>query len=284
VVKHHSFSAAADELGLSKSSVSKQIRALEDRLGARLLDRTTRRMRLTEVGAAFHDRCAAIVTAAEEAELAVTQLQMTPRGRLRISAPVSLGQRYLTDVVDDYLTLYPDVEIELDLSDRFVDLVDEGYDLAIRVGALPDSSLVARKLADSRRVVVGSPSYLADHGVPQTPADVGAHECLLYTYSQVPADVWRFDGPDGEISIRVHGRLRTNNGDVLAAAAGDGIGIAMLPDFIVAAELRAGRLQAALSDMCQSLGGIYAVYPHNRHLSANVRLFVDELVATFASR
>ncbi len=283
VVQAGGFSAAAATLGVSKSTVSKQVRALEDRLGSRLLDRTTRSVRLTNVGAAFYEQCAQAVSAAEEAELAVTQMQPTPCGRLRVTAPISFGQRFVVDVVGDYLTYYPEVGVDLDLSDRTTNIIDEGYDLAIRIGRLPDASLIAQHPADPRPAPVGPPTYLAERGTPETPADLGTHDCLLYS-DQLSGDHWTFDGPDGEIRVRVHGRLRSNNGDALAAAAGDGLGLALLPDFIVRDEIRAGRLVSVLASMCQRLGGVYAVYPENRHLSAKVRVFVDLLDATFSSR
>jgi len=276
VVQAESFSGAAATLGVAKSTVSKQVRALEAHLGSRLLERTTRSLRLTDVGAAFYAQCAEVVSAAQEAELAVTQLQPTPCGRLRVTAPVSFGQRVVVDVVDDFLTFYPEVSVDLQLSDRVANLVDEGYDLAIRIGGAPDSSLVSRHLVETRLVMVGSPSYLAAHGTPQTPADLGAHHCLLQSDRPAP-DHWTFDGPDGEYRVRVHGRLRVNSIDALAAAASDGQGLAMLPDFAVRGEVQAGRLVSVLRDMCQRLGAVYAVYPDNRHLSAKVRVFVDLL-------
>ena len=240
-------------------------------------------MKPTDVGKAFYERCKAIVGAAEEAELSVTELSAVPRGRLRIAAPVALGQRYLNDVVGDYLTLYPEVRIELDLTDRAIDLHEEGVDLVLRVGARKDPSLIARQLLPARQIVVGAPRYFSTHPLPETPADVGAHACLLCGHD-TPPDTWRFAGPDGEIAVRVEGRVTSNSLDALAAAACDGLGLAMLPDFVVADELRTGRLLPALDDWCPSLGGIHAVYPHDRHLSAKVRAFVDELVATFSSR
>jgi DNA-binding transcriptional LysR family regulator len=240
-------------------------------------------MRMTDIGASFYEQCAQVISAAEEAELSVTQMQTTPRGRLRMTAPMSFGQRFVTEAVNDYLTYYPDVTVDLDLADRTANLVEEGYDLAIRIGRLTDSTMIARRLCDARAVVVGSPSYFAARSVPRTPADLGAHECLMYSYA-ADGDAWRFDGPDGPLSVRVRGRLRVNNGDALATAAIDGLGLAMLPDFIVADDIRNGRLVRALEDMCPSLGGVYAVYPENRHLSAKVRVFVEQLEATFSSR
>ncbi len=280
VVELGSFSAAARELSLAKSTVSKRIAALEGRLGALLLHRTTRTLRMTEVGAAYFDRCLAVLAAAEEAERAVTRMQGVPRGRLRVSAPMSFGQRYLASSVARFLQDHPEVEVDLDLSDRMVDVVGEGFDVAIRVGALRDSSLIARRLAPSRSLVVGSPAYFHGRGRPRSPEELREHACLLYAY-QASGDTWHFRGPSGPTAVRVQGRLRANNGDVLALAAQAGLGLALLPDFIVDADLRTGRLEPALAEFCRSEAVLHAVYPHARHLMPKVRAFVDLLAADF---
>ncbi len=282
VVERGSFSAAARELHLAKSTVSKRIAALEERLGARLLQRTTRTVRLTEVGAAYYDRCLAVLEAAAEAERAVTRMQGTPRGRLRVSAPMSFGQRYLASSIASFLQEHPEVEVDLDLSDRMVDVIGEGFDVAIRVGELRDSSLIARRLAPSRSLVVGSPAYFHRRGRPQSPEGLREHECLLYAY-QASGDTWHFRGPGGASAVRVRGRLRANNGDVLSLAAQSGLGLALLPDFIVDAELRTGRLEPALAEHCRAEAVLHAVYPHARHLMPKVRAFVDRLAADFGA-
>ncbi|MEZ4382181.1 MAG: LysR family transcriptional regulator [Nannocystaceae bacterium] len=282
VVDRGSFSAAAADLGVAKSTVSKRIAALEERLGARLLYRTTRSVRPTEVGATYYERCLAVLAAAEEAERAVTRMQQVPRGRLRVSAPMSFGQRYLAPVVAEFMRDFPEVEVDLDLSDRMVDVIAEGFDVAIRVAALPDSSLIARRLAGSRRLVVGAPSYFRARGRPASPAALAEHDCLLYAY-QASGDTWHFDGPGGAQAVRVAGRLRANNGDVLAVAACAGLGLALLPDFIVEPELRAGRLEPTLPEHCRAETALYAVYPHARHLVPKVRAFVDRLAGRFAA-
>jgi DNA-binding transcriptional LysR family regulator len=278
VVDEGGFSPAARRLGVAKSTISKRIRSLEDRLGARLLNRTTRSQSLTEVGAAYYERCSAIVDAAREAEAAVTHQQTTPHGRLRLSAPMSFGQRYLDPVIAEFLRGHPNAELELDLDDRTIDVVDEGYDLAIRIGSISESSLVMRELLSSRFCIVASPGYLAKRGSPHTPDELFEHDCLLYSY-QRSGDSWRFDGPDGPLQVRVTGRMRANNGDALAQAASAGLGLALLPDFIVEREISAGRLCTVLDDWCQQRVAVHAVYPHNRHLSAKVRVFVDLLEA-----
>jgi DNA-binding transcriptional LysR family regulator len=235
---------------------------------------------LTEVGRAFYERSARVVAEAEEAELAVTRLQATPRGRLRISAPVSFGLRHLGPALPEFMTRCPEVTLDIDFADRFVDLIDEGYDLAVRIGTLADSSLIARRVALSRLVVCAAPAYWVRRGRPAHPQDLTGHDCLTYAYLRTPNE-WLFGGPEGRIAVRVEGGLRTNNGDVSLQAALAGLGVARLPTFIVGPDLAAGRLEAVLSAYEPPPGGVYAVYPHNRHLSAKVRAFVDYLVERF---
>jgi DNA-binding transcriptional LysR family regulator len=280
VVEAHSFTAAARQLGMSKSAVSKAVAGLEDRLGARLLNRTTRRLSLTEVGRAFYERSARVVAEAEEAELAVTRLQGAPRGTLRVSAPVSFGILHLGPALPRFMERYPEVRLDIDFADRFVDLLDEGYDLAVRIGNLPDSSLVARRLAESRFVVCAAPGYWDRRGRPERPQDLAGHGCVTYAYHATPAE-WAFDGPEGRIAVRVDGALRSNNGDVARQVALAGLAVVRLPAFIVGPDLAAGRLEAVLIDYEPSPVGVFAVYPHNRHLSAKVRAFVDFLVERF---
>lgn len=280
VVEARSFTAAAAALDLSKSAVSKQVARLEDRLGARLLNRTTRRLSLTEVGAAFYERCARILVEVEDAELAVGRLQDAPRGTLRINAPMSFGQLHLAPAVADFLNGHPGLAIDLTLNDRIVDLVEEGYDVAIRISRLADLSLIARRLVPSRRVVCGSPAYFERHGVPRHPADLRRHNCLLYSYLP-SAEEWQFVGPDGPAAVRVSGTLRANNGDALEAAMLTGLGVALQPTFIAGRDLQAGRLVAVMPDYVDESASVYAVYPHSRHLSAKVRAFIDFLAARF---
>lgn len=275
VVEAASFTAAARELGMSKSAVSKAVAALEDRLGARLLNRTTRRLALTEVGRAFYERSARVVAEAEEAELAVTRLQATPRGTLRVNAPVSFGTLHLGPLLPDFMTLHPELKVDIDFTDRFVDLIEEGYDVAVRIANLPDSSLIARRLAANRMAICAAPAYWDRRGRPQKPADLVGHACVTYAYS--PND-WPFAGPAGRFTVRVDGPLRTNNGEVTLAVALAGQGVVQLPTFICGPALAAGRLEAVLVEWLPPPAGIHAVYPHNRHLSAKVRAFVDFLV------
>ncbi len=274
VVEAGSFSAAARLLGLSKSAVSKRVAGLEDRLGARLLNRTTRRLSLTEVGAAFHQRAVRILADVEEAELSVTRLHADPRGTLRINAPMSFGHLHVAPAMAEFMARYPDLRVELILNDRIIDLVEEGFDAAIRIQRMPDSSLVARKLALIRQVVCAVPEYWRTHGRPREPAAIEAHNCLIYTYQQVP-DQWRFQGPDGPLTKKISGSFRANNGEALRSAALAGLGVYLGPSFIVGDDLRTGRMEAVLQEYEEIDLAVYAVYPQNRHLSAKVRVFVD---------
>ncbi|WP_119458837.1 LysR family transcriptional regulator [Rhodospirillaceae bacterium SYSU D60014] len=275
-----SFSAAARQLGLAKSVVSKLVMGLENHLGARLLNRTTRRLSLTEAGVTYYEACARILGAVEEADLSVSRLQAIPRGRLKVNASMSFGFLHLAPAIPDFLARYPELQIDLTLNDRFVDLVDGGYDVAVRIGALADSSLIARKLAPARRIVCGSPDYFARHGVPQLPEDLADHNCLGYSY-QVSGNEWPFRGPEREHRVKVSGSFEVNNGDALRAAAIGGLGIVLLPSFIIGDDLAAGRLRCVLSAYRAPETDIHAVYPHSRHLSAKVRAFVDFLAERF---
>ena len=280
VVDSGGISAAARDLRLSKSAVSKQLAALEDRLGARLLHRTTRRMSLTEAGTGFLEHCRRVVAEAEAAENAVGALQAEPRGVLRVNAPMTFGTMHLAVAIPDFMAQFPQVAVDLSLNDRMVDLVEEGFDVAVRIARLADSSLVARKLAPARRVMVAAPSYLDRRGRPRILADLTEHDVLSYSYVSA-SEEWRFVGPSGEESVRVEGHLRANNGEILLAACLAGTGIAALPTFISGPCLRAGSLVRVLPDYESAAFGIHAVWPANRHLSAKVRSFVDFLAQRF---
>lgn len=280
VVEDRSFTQAADALGRSKSAVSKAVSQLEDRLGARLLNRTTRRLSLTEAGTAYYERAARILAEAAEADSAVSALQDEPRGTLRINAPMSFGQRHLAPAIGGFLERYPELRLDITLSDRFVDLIGEGYDVAVRIAALPDSSLIAAKLAPNRRVVCASPDYLARAGTPRHPQDLRQHNYFGYTY-QATGNTWRFVGPEGPATVRVTGSLTANNGDILKAAMLQGLGLGLVPTFSIADELKSGELVVVLPDYIDTETSVYAVYPHSRHLSAKVRAFVDYLRRRF---
>lgn len=277
VVRSGSFTAAADKLGLSKSVVSKYVTRLEDRLGARLLHRTTRRLSLTEVGQAFFGRSQRALDEIEEAEAEVSRLQGEPRGSLRLSSPMSFGILHLAPLLPAFQERYPELTVDMVLDDRKADLVDEGFDLAIRIGELPDSSLVARRLGPCRHVVCGSPEYFARHGVPQSPKELAEHPALTYRYQESPGE-WRFVGRDGGYrQVAIDSRLQMNNSLALREAALKGAGVTLTPTFVVGADIQAGRLMAVLTDYKALEISIYAVYPQRKHLSPKVRAFVEFL-------
>jgi DNA-binding transcriptional LysR family regulator len=281
VVDLNGFSAAAKDLGLSKSKVSKLVACLEDEMGARLLNRTTRRLSLTEAGQAFYQGAQRAMAEADAAQAAVTQFSAAPRGVLRVNAPMSFGVRHVAPALSDFLSAYPEVSVELDLNDRVVDLVEEGYDLAIRIVRLRDSSLIARVLAPSRNILCAAPAYLARRGTPCQPEDLSGHDCLIYSY-QATGDRWRFTGPGGERQVKIGGRVRANNGDALLRAALGGLGIALLPSFICGEDLRAGRLLQLLPEWNQrGHADVSAVYPASRNLLPKVRVFIDFLAAHY---
>lgn len=284
VVERGSFTRAADELELSRAAVSKYLSRLEERLGARLIHRTTRRLSLTEAGAALFEASRGALERIEEAEDAVATLQKEPRGRLKVSAPMGFGILYLGAAVADFLRDHPGIAIDLHLDDRFVNLVAEGLDMAIRIGALTDSSLVARRIAVTQPIVVASPGYLDAHGVPETPADLAAHNCLLYSYLST-ANVWRFAAPDGrEVPVAVTGNVRVNNGNLECEMAAAGVGLAMVPTFYAAPYLRTGRLKRVLERYRMAALGIHAVYPERSRVPPKVRAFTDFLAARFGRR
>ena len=284
VVERGSFTLAAEELGLSRAVVSKYLSRLESRLGARLLHRTTRRLSLTEAGAALFEASRGAIERIEEAQSAVARFQSEPRGALRVSAPMSFGILHLGEPMAQFTGDYPGVSVELRLDDRYVNLVEEGFDVAIRIGVLRDSTLVARKLSVTRSIACAAPGYLAEKGEPQVPEDLAAHDCLLYTYLSA-GNVWRFTAPDGrEIPVAISGSVRANNGLVLAAAAAAGRGIAILPSFYLGASLREGKLRRILAEYRLPELGIYAVYPQTAHVPPKVRVFVDFLARRFGRK
>lgn len=276
VAEQGSFSAAADQLHMSKSAVSKSIAGLEDHLGARLLNRTTRKLSLTEAGSLYLEACARIIAEVEEAENSTQRLQSNPRGKLRVNAPMSFGVSHVAPLIVPFMAAFPDIEVDLTLNDRFVDLVDEGFDLAIRIGSLDDSTLIARKLGEDEILLVAAPNYLERRGVPAAPADLSDHDCLVYTYGRT-RDEWRFRSENGLAPVRVQGRFRANNGDAVRVAAVGGLGVALLPQFIIRDDLVTGRLVRLLPEISAAPLEIHAIYPHNRHQSAKLRTFIDYL-------
>ena len=286
VVDGGSFSAAGRELGLAPSSVARSVAALEDDLGVRLLNRTTRKLSLTEAGRLFLERARRILVEVEEARLSVTQLEADPRGTLRLNLPTAFGRTHVVPMLPDFLAQYPDLSLDLSLTDAFVDLVEEGIDLAVRVGELQDSSLVARKLAPNIRVICASPDYFERHGYPMCPDDLESHNCLIYKRGNDRV-VWHLRDSAGVIhDVPISGHLQTNNTEALLALVLDGVGIAVLPTWLVGNDIAEGRLETVFPDYDVSPTAldtnIYAVFPYNRHLSPKVRACIDALVARFS--
>jgi DNA-binding transcriptional LysR family regulator len=282
VVEAGSFVAAAGVLGLSKAAVSRQVAELEHRLGARLLHRTTRRLSLTDDGQLFYGRAKELLAAIDEAESEIASRSGEPSGLLRINAPLTFGVLHLAPLWGRFADAHPKVALEIDLSDRIVDLVEEGYDLAVRITNLPSSQLVSRQLASSRMVLCASPEYIARHGAPAHPDDLTAHRVISYSYWST-RDEWRFSGPDGEVRVRTQPRIHANNGDTCRAAALDHQGIILQPDFLVGDDLRQGTLVELLPDYASLTIGIHAVYPSRKYLPIKTRRMVDFLVTAFAT-
>jgi len=277
VAKAGSFAAAAKELGLSRAMATKHVMQLENGLGIRLLNRTTRHLNLTEVGAVYLERCRQILDDMEEMELAVTRLQTEPRGLLKVSATPFFGSYHLIPAISAYMEVYPDVHVDLTLQTSYVDLIEEGFDLAIQLDDLQDSSLIARSLGTSQRVVCGSPAYFKKFGTPKSPEELRNHNCLV-NLSLAPRDQWQFNIPGGEtMTIKVQGTLQANVADALRIAALSGLGLVILPTYMVGQDIRKSRLQAILTEYVPAPLEIHAVYPHRKHLSAKVRTFVDFL-------
>ena len=283
VVENSSFAGAAARLDISASMVTLHVKELEERLGVRLLNRTTRKVSLTETGRAYYERCKRLLADLEETEQAVSDMHAAPRGELRVNATPTFGILQLAPAMADFTTRFPAISVELILSERMVDLVEEGFDVAVRVGELPNSSLIARQLAPCRMVVCGAPSYFEKHGKPRTPDDLTAHNCLTVAGTEKSYyRAWHLMAADGTaLNISPMGNLRTNSGAVLIVAAIAGHGLAYLPTYLVGDALQSGRLATVLDDYMAPPPPLRALYPHNRYLSAKVRAFVDFLAARF---
>ena len=280
VVASGSLSAAARDLGLSTAVVSRRLAALESRLGVRLVNRTTRRLALTDEGAAYHEACARILAEIEDADAAATARRVEPQGVLKVALPASFGHKHIAPLVPPFAERYPRIQLVFSLSDRTVNMIEEGYDLAIRIGELEDSSLAARKLAPNRRVVCASPAYLARHGAPRTPEDLQRHNCLTTNDLQM---TWEYKDPDGKRgSVRVSGQYACDNWEVLREWALAGLGIALKSTWDVRLQLEGGLLVPVLPgyDFGTDVA-IYAVYPHRRYLPAKTRVFIDYLAESF---
>lgn len=282
VVEMRGFAAAARVMGLSRSVVNKSVVKLENELGAQLLSRSTRKVTPTDTGLAFYDRCIQILADLDEAVTSVKELQDHPTGRLRVNAPMTFGQQHLGPIVVEYLESYPDVDVEVILNDRFIDPIDEGFDVTIRVARPMDStSLVRHEIGPAPMVLCASPGYLEHAGEPVDPSELKNHRCLQYGYSG-SLNQWQLDGPDGEQSYALNRVLCCNNGDMLKRAVLGDQGIAKLPLFIVAGEIERGEMRRVLPDHPPPTLALSAIYPRHRHLSAKVRLFVEMVERKFA--
>jgi DNA-binding transcriptional LysR family regulator len=281
VVEQGHLSRAAERLGISTSAVSRHLADLEAHLGVRLLNRTTRRLSLTEAGQAFYERSVQLLADLEEAEAAVSSGAVAPRGTLKLTCSITFGVRLLAPAIAAFAARHPALRFEIELADRQVDIVDEGIDLAVRIGDVGPQTLIGRRIGSMQLVCCAAPSYLAAHGTPRTPPELARHACLTYAYA-ASGNTWRFlDGQGREHTVRVQGGVHANSGQMLTVLAAAGMGIALEPDFIVAPELASGALVALLPGYAPAASGIYAVYPSRRHLSAKVRAFVDFLVERF---
>jgi DNA-binding transcriptional LysR family regulator len=281
VVVSGGFAAAARQMGQSRSTVNKLVIALENDLGAQLLHRSTRVVTPTETGLAFYERCVEILSSLEDAERSVAQLHGEPKGRLRINAPMTFGTMHLAGAIADFIAQYPDLQVELTLSDRFIDPIEEGFDVTVRIAEpQPTSSLLVQPLIPAKRVLCASPTYLEKHGTPMHPTELRSHSCLHY--GQIAMEHrWTLTGVDGEYTAIVQGMLCSNNGEVLRDAAIRGLGVTLLPRFIVEPALQQGTLQIVLPNYHPSELFIEVLYPVNRHLSTKIRLLVDFLQERF---
>lgn len=272
VAETESFTAAAKRLGISTAQVSRQVSALETRLTTKLFYRTTRKVSVTEAGNVYYQHCRQVLDGLDEAERAITNLQSTPTGKLKITAPVTYGERSIAPLVNDFVIKYPDLEVLLQLTNQKMDLVNEGFDLAIRLGKLDDSSMMAKRLASRTQYVCASPDYLSAFGVPHSLSELDRHNCLQGTL-----DYWRFQEKGKARNIRVKGSISCNSGRALVDAALKGIGIVQLPDYYVVPYIEDGQLVSLLEQNREPDEGVWALYPHNRHLSPKVRLLLDYL-------
>ena len=279
VVELGGFTAAAQARAISPTMVSNHIKMLEEHLGAKLLNRTTRRQSITEIGADYFAQCLDIIARVDAAETAAREMVAKPRGRLRISAPVTLGSHFLVPAFADYLDLYPEVGIDFHLNDRVIDLADEGFDAALRFGNLPDSGLIARQLMPLTRIICASPEYLAKHGTPQRPEDLADHNCLAF-HSTSPELNWPIQGSDGK-STRISGHLTINNGPALLRAALAGIGIVMLPDYMLAEDIETGKLVRLFPGHDFPSPPLQLVYLPDRNMTPKLRSFVDFILHRF---
>ncbi|GAA5135263.1 LysR substrate-binding domain-containing protein [Thalassotalea piscium] len=278
VAESESFTKASKNLGISTAQVSRQISALEKRLNIKLFYRTTRKVSLTEEGRIFYQHCRSVLDGLDAAERAITNLQSKPQGKVKLTAPVTYGEQFILPLVNNFIVKYPNIEVSAYLSNQQIDLVEQGYDLAIRLGKLSDSTLMAKKLGQRTNYICASPIYLKKHGIPHSLSELNKHNCLLGSL-----DYWRFKESNKEKNIRVHGKVRYNSGYSLADACVKGLGIVQLPDYYVKEHVKNGDLMTLLDNYREPEEGIWAVYPQNRHLSPKIRLLVDYLAENLVS-
>ncbi|MDZ4095237.1 MAG: LysR family transcriptional regulator [Paracoccaceae bacterium] len=276
VIETGSFAAAARRLGSGSGQASKLVSRLESVLGVRLLNRSTRAVSATEVGQAYFERVRALLEDFGDLDQSVRDASQAPRGKLRLTAPLTFGTVQLVPALNDFARRYPEISLDVQFSDRVVSLVDEGFDAAIRVGHPADTSLIARKLCESRVLIVASGDYLAEHGMPQHPDDLTRHDCIIDSNFRDPAQ-WRFQGPEATMTVAVQGRLWYSNAEACLCAAKAGLGIAHVPEFVAARSLATGQVQSILHGFEEPPHGVYALYPPGRHLAAKVRVLVDFL-------
>jgi DNA-binding transcriptional LysR family regulator len=280
VVDAGSFVGASDSLEMSKPAVSRYVADLETRLGVRLLHRTTRKLSLTDEGEVFYSRCKELLVGIDEAEAEITSRSGEATGQLKVSAPVSFGLLHLAPLWADFMARHPKVVLDVTLADRMVDLVEEGFDIAVRIARLPSSTLISRKLSSTRIIVCASPDYLKAHGTPRHPSELAGHSVVAYSLLTT-GDTWEFDGPDGHVAVKVEPRMRTNSGDTCRAVALRHQGLIFQPSFLIAADLQSGALVEVMPEYRSSDIGIYAVYPTRKHVLPKVRLLIDHLVGAF---
>lgn len=284
IVERGTITAAAAHLQLAKSAVSRRLSELEERLGVELFHRSTRKLNLTESGRELYQRCLQIMDEIVEAESSIKEAHQDIRGKIKIAAPLSFGLMHLASAIIDFQKEHPAITFDIDFNDREVDLIQEGFDVAVRIAQLKDSSLIARKLAELSTVVCASPEYLSRHGKPSIPEDLKQHDCITYSYLTRP-DQWDFLDSDGKlISVNVKNIIRANNGEFMRDAASAGLGIIRQPTFIAFKDIDSGKLIPLLEDYTSTTVNAYAIYPPTRHLSQRVRQFIDFLVARYAGK
>jgi DNA-binding transcriptional LysR family regulator len=283
VVEAGSFVKAAEALALSKAAVSRHVSELESRLGVRLLHRTTRRLSLTEAGAVFHARCKVMLADVDEAEAELTMHAGEAMGQLKVNVPVTFGLLHLAPLWPAFLARHPKVTLDVTLSDRIVDLVDEGFDMAVRIARLPSSSLICRRVSSTRMVLCASPAYLREHGTPRHPAEIASHSVIAYSLLSM-GERWEFDGPEGPVAVKVVPRMRTNSGDTCRVAALAHQGIVLQPSFLVGDDLKSGALVEVLPQYRSTELGIFVVYPTRQHVTPKVRVLLDFLAESFRGR